>query len=239
MAGYPDDQGNAAGATPAYLVFGDPLAPVTTLNPLPTSGGGGGGGAVTVADGADVAEGATSAAVYAGSGNATIVGILKGLYAALAGTPKVGVIQSVYKQDLVVTTGASAAGKCIGGLITITGVGPSGALISIALTDLNQNAIEYDFAVFDDNPSGSVFTNNVLATFVQSDRGKVLDAQSIAQFYQLGATAGTNPNVGRWNGNIPYVAAVSGTIYLALITRGAPSYGTTGDLHFTANFVHN
>lgn len=40
-------------------------------------GGGGGGGAVTVADGADIAEGATADAAWSGSGSGTVVSILK------------------------------------------------------------------------------------------------------------------------------------------------------------------
>ena len=47
-----------------------------------TSGGGGGGGAVTVANGADVAQGNTADAAYTGSGTSTIIAALKGLYAA-------------------------------------------------------------------------------------------------------------------------------------------------------------
>jgi hypothetical protein len=46
-------------------------------------GGGGGGGAVTVANGADVTQGAIADAAWTGSGNATVVAALKGIYAAL------------------------------------------------------------------------------------------------------------------------------------------------------------
>ena len=51
-------------------------------------GGGGGGGAVTIADGADVTQGAKADSAYAGSGSASVVAILKGLYtAATTATP--------------------------------------------------------------------------------------------------------------------------------------------------------
>lgn len=57
----------------------------TAANPLQISGGGGGGGggAVTIADGADVAEGATTATAYTdntGAAAGTVVGLLKGLF---------------------------------------------------------------------------------------------------------------------------------------------------------------
>lgn len=54
--------------------------PVSDANPLPTTGGGGGGGAVTIADGADVAEGSTTDdPVTDPSEPGTTIGLLKGL----------------------------------------------------------------------------------------------------------------------------------------------------------------
>lgn len=61
------------------------LALGTSGNPIFVSMSAG-GGAVTIADGADVAEGATSATAYSsssGSAAGTVVGILKGLYVGL------------------------------------------------------------------------------------------------------------------------------------------------------------
>lgn len=59
---------------------GNPVG--VTAGALNTSGGGGGGGAATIADGADVAQGSTADAASA----STVVGLLKNLKAALAGT---------------------------------------------------------------------------------------------------------------------------------------------------------
>jgi hypothetical protein len=52
---------------------------------ITSSSGGGGGGAVTIADGADVAQGAIADAAYAGSGTSTVIAGLKGIYAAAIG----------------------------------------------------------------------------------------------------------------------------------------------------------
>lgn len=66
--------------------FGQPTCvPVSAANPLPTTGGAGGGGAVTVADGADVAQGAIADAAYTGVGSTTVIGALKGIYAGIIG----------------------------------------------------------------------------------------------------------------------------------------------------------
>ena len=48
--------------------------------------GGGGGGAVTIASGADVTEGTAADAAFAGTGSATVVAALKGIY-AVASSP--------------------------------------------------------------------------------------------------------------------------------------------------------
>lgn len=62
--------------------------------------GGSGGGAVTIADGADVAEGAKADAAYAGSGSASVISVLKGLYAGVtspipSGTNVIGDIRNI------------------------------------------------------------------------------------------------------------------------------------------------
>lgn len=50
-----------------------------------SGGGGGGGGAVTVADGSDATQGAVADAPWSGTGDATVVAVLKRLAALLAG----------------------------------------------------------------------------------------------------------------------------------------------------------
>ena len=63
----------------AYVIAAEPVVLVdpTTGAPYSATGGGGGGGAVTVADGADVAQGSIADAAYSGTGSGTVVSILK------------------------------------------------------------------------------------------------------------------------------------------------------------------
>ena len=61
---------------------GVPFPAGTEADPLFISGGGG-GGAVTVADGADVAQGAKADAAWSGSGDGTLIAISKAEYAKL------------------------------------------------------------------------------------------------------------------------------------------------------------
>lgn len=100
------------------------MVPVTTANPLPTtgSGGGGGGGAVTIANGADVTQGTIGDTQATG----TVVGYLKSLYADFFGTPQAikvdgsGAVQPV-SQSGTWTVGLSSGSSVIGHVVTDTG----------------------------------------------------------------------------------------------------------------------
>lgn len=76
--------------------------------PYSAGGGGGGGGAVTVADGADITQGAKADAAYAGTGAASVVAILKGLYAALVGTLVMRRSQATVTQAKITIVAATA-----------------------------------------------------------------------------------------------------------------------------------
>ena len=69
-------------------------------------------GGITVADGSDVAQGAKSDTAYAGSGSASIIAALKGLYNAMtaatpAGTNNIGVIQPAILAPFAATSGTA------------------------------------------------------------------------------------------------------------------------------------
>ena len=113
----------------------------------------GGGGAVTIADGADVTQGAKADAAYAGSGAATLVALLKGIYNALvaalpAGTNligKVGIDQTTNGTTNNVTiapTSATAVGitPVVSGSAEATHVLKNGAgnLYSVYATNLTS-----------------------------------------------------------------------------------------------------
>jgi hypothetical protein len=114
----------AMGATYVNSIVGvcDPATPANCLKPnadgsIPTTPTGS-GSAVTIADGADVAQGAKADAAYAGSGAASVVAALKGIYAATAaalpaGTNAIGKVTPLPVQTAptvtAVTVGAASA----------------------------------------------------------------------------------------------------------------------------------
>lgn len=80
--------------------------PISGGNPLPTSGGGTGGGAVTIADGADVAEGATTDAAAAAGGVGTISAKLRRISAQLPAA--LGQAAMVASEPVVIASDQSA-----------------------------------------------------------------------------------------------------------------------------------
>ena len=100
---------------------------------LNVTGAGGGGGAVTIADGAGVAEGTTSDAAYV-AGSGTVIAILKGLFAKLTGTLTVG--------GSVTVTIADGADVAQGTTSDAVYVGGAGTVVSILKGVLAQYTTE-------------------------------------------------------------------------------------------------
>jgi hypothetical protein len=139
------------------------------------TGGGTGGGAVTIADGADVAEGAKADAAYTGSGSASLVAIAKGQYAALTiGTNYEAVAASQTNQVL---GGAGATGDLLVGLLVVPASTSPGA---ISIKDGSATAI----TVF---AGGASSVSNLVSFFVP------LNIKSTGGAWQV--TTGTNISV--------------------------------------------
>lgn len=111
--------------------------------------GGGTTGAVTIADGADVTQGAVADAAWSGSGSGTVVAILKKLYAAITGTLTVGTHAVTQGTSPWVTSGTTtatlAAGTALAGQVSAsdetstiysgtTALTPKFATISVSAT---------------------------------------------------------------------------------------------------------
>lgn len=125
---------------------------------LTSGGGGGGGGAVTVANGADVALGATTDAAYAGSGSATTVAIQKGIYNALVAALPAG-SNIIGKVGIDQTTPGTTNGVVINsGSASITG---TVATQPVARTKAQTSALASNLVVT--NAAGNLYDINITA----------------------------------------------------------------------------
>ena len=87
----------------------------------------GGGNAVTVADGADVAEGHVADAAWSGSGNGTVIAILKALYAEMVA--QIGDLAGSFTH--ISANGTSAAIKTGAGVLVSATVNTAGAAANV------------------------------------------------------------------------------------------------------------
>jgi hypothetical protein len=217
-------------------------------------GGGGGGGAVTIADGADVAEGAKADA-RAGSpdqASASVIALLRAIFqmglnsvtdldgilinssALVAGVTiaggNVGGFTTVIKSAVVVTAAAYSAGNAVGALRTLTNAvrtPGTGILQSIGILDrANQKAAMTVF-IFDSNTLAATITDKTAFVFSTDDL-KVIAQVSIG----AGDYVTTNSKaIAVLSGlNIPLKAASGTTLYAVMVTTGTPTFTATDNV---------
>lgn len=132
---------------------------------------------------------------------------------------------------LVVQAAAYISGNLVGGKITIPNVGYSGEIRTIELTDASNTAVDYDIFFFGSNPSGSTFTEKAALTLVAADLAKVIGAVTLGSASRF-AFATNNIHFVR-DITIPYAAeriSGQGTLYAAILMRGAATFAGVNDL---------
>jgi len=107
-----------------------------------TAGGGGGGGAVTIADGADVAEGATTDAAVVTDTTGTVSGKLRGLVKWAFERMPVSLGQKLMASSLGVVIASDQSAVPVSGAVTVTGATtPAQALNANATLDEADPAV--------------------------------------------------------------------------------------------------
>lgn len=143
----------------------------------------------------------------------------------------------------VVDTSQYASGDDIGGIMTFTGLlcGPTktGTVESIVITDKNNQAVEYDVVIFSSNPTSSTTTCpisgicdqqafkptdadlayvNPFINIQSTDRSSFSD-NGMSSLSSLRSTIKSNST-----------GSETGNAYVALVSRGTPTYATAGDV---------
>lgn len=137
-----------------------------------------------------------------------------------------------------VDTGAYASGDLVGPMQTLTGAGAGGGLVpqagmfsgilhAVTITDLDNQAADFDLVVFSSSPSATTFTDNAPFDIADADLPKV------ACVLQVTTNAAFNDNaVIIANGtNCVFDArdsTVPGTIYVAPVIRSAGTFSASG-----------
>lgn len=107
--------------------------PCSATNPLQVSGGGGGGGAVTIADGADVAEGATTDAAATAGGSGTVSAKLRLM------TMQLGTINTTLGSPL--QAGGGVTNSVLDVSVALSGMTANNAAAQITLQGTNSVSV--------------------------------------------------------------------------------------------------
>lgn len=138
------------------------------------------------------------------------------------------------------TGGAYASGDLIGGKLTFTNAlrptAGSGYLVSVAIADKAAQAVDLDLVLFRQDPTGTTFTDQAAFDPADADLGKVITVVNFGSSSRFAY----NDNGTKFVGSlaIPLQGLTSanltqGTIYGALVARGAYTGASSSDLTVT------
>jgi hypothetical protein len=207
-------------------------------------GGGGGGGAVTIANGADTAEGTTTDSAATDSTSAwTVVSLLKGLFSKLSGSltvsGNVGGHTTIIKDTTVVSSSpAYTAGDAVGGKRTLSNAllsAHTGVLQSITVLDRANQKAPLDIFIFDADPTNATITDNAAFVFSTDDLKVIAHVTVNASDY---VTVNSKAMVSYGSLGIALSAAGT-TLYAAVVTSGTPTYAATTDVQVEFGFLQD
>lgn len=137
-----------------------------------------------------------------------------------------------------VDTNAYASGDLVGPMQTLTGAGAGGNLgaqngmytgiiHSIVITDLDNQAADFDLVVFSSLPSGTTFTDNAAFDIADADLPKVACVLQVTTNVAFNDNAviianGTNCVFDARASTVP------GTLYVAPVIRSAATFSASG-----------
>lgn len=231
----------------------------TVTNPINITGGTG-GGAATIADGADVAEGAKADAAYAGSGSASVVSILKGLYNALiapivAGTNiigKVGIDQTtpgttngvVINSSALPANAATATGQAsllaqtLGGrLVSVKGAIPNGTTFAAGqgiggLITISTSQVSTTFSSY----SIKIKVRGADTTTLTNPIAHVFDANpSTSTFIDGAAPSVSTADMDKVSGetNASFAGVIAGNVSFAVVNGTRTTTDSGGNIYLS------
>jgi hypothetical protein len=162
----------------------DPATRSVRVNVV-AGGGGGGGGAMTVADGADVAEGATTDAAWAGSGAGSVVALLKRL-ATTGGRAPVTISGTIVTTNDTITLDVTGQGTLFG-----FNTGQTGGFSANLQLEVSPDGVNYTIWPYTTNNSGAQFQlNGAVPNWVPYLRANIAGAIR-ARLRHISAPGGT------------------------------------------------
>lgn len=114
-----------------------------------------------------------------------------------------------------------------GGLASSTGGQMTGIIHSVTITDLDNQAADFDLVIFSSNPSGTTFTDNAAFDIADADLPKVI---CVIQVTTNVAFADNAVVIANGNNCVfdARLSTVPGTLYAAAVIRSAGTFSASG-----------
>lgn len=238
---------NGDGLASAYTPgISHPPPEDVTLPPASSSGGGGGGGATTIADGADVTQGAKAdAANINPAGGQSLISAIKGILASLISgltinQGNVGGFTTVIKSVSAVTAAAYSIGNAIGAKRTfanaVRSAGGSAILQSVTLLDRANQSSPMTLYIFDSDPTGGTIADKTAFVFGVDDLKVIAQVNIVAGDYTTTNTKCIAQIIGL---GIPLKAASGLDLYGVLVAKGAPTFAATDNVQLEIGLLQD
>ena len=137
-------------------------------------------------------------------------------------------------------TAAYGAGDLVGGKLTLTDILPAGGapvsmLVSAVVVDQANQKAALDLVFWKSDPSGTTFTDQAALDVADADNKKIAGVVSVLATDYVSfadnaiATVKTSLPLFSSNG--------SRTLYMAVVSRGTPTYATATDMQITLTVI--
>lgn len=139
---------------------------------------------------------------------------------------KVGSLSTRLSKALTTTTLAYSLGDNIGGLLTLTNAvllsAGGGIIQNVGIYDAAAQSAAIDVVFFVANPSSTTFTDNGALTVNAADGPSIVGIAHVTDWSTFAASSfGQALNLG-----INFDLSIGTSLYVALISRGTPTYAT-------------
>lgn len=128
---------------------------------------------------------------------------------------------------------AYSANDLIGGKNTVSAIfrenGGTGTIHTVVVTDQAGQNVELDLVFFDEDPTGTTFTDNSPLTVADADLKNIVGVINIPSANYISFVNNSVAVVDNI-GQVMKAAADADDLFMAVITRGAPTYAAADDL---------
>lgn len=129
-----------------------------------------------------------------------------------------------FSTAITTDTNAYATGDNVGGKLTVTADAPPRGIIRRAvITDLAVQGADMDLIIFNENPSGTTFTNNAALDIADADITKIAGRIALTSDVAFADNGITENNAA----DLEYQLTAGTTLYAALVSRGTPTYAAS------------